>query len=442
MEISIRKKPQEINWDELRQRREMEHMSIEHRISKFQSAYMNYFLKKKNTLKLQTTTGYFYVLRLHKKRLNLLGMKVKPEFLTPWNGLCTRDIDSLTDQKYSLAVATKSIWLKKTYLKEGISLYEAYQEDTARYTLARAKRENKYFCCPHCGQKNIRTFGYDEVPCSHCHVLIYPEDLDQKVASFGVEHTKEVEKQVQDEVVDWLAEITGIAAGTIGFFEGLFTALPNNTTAKSLLFGILAFGLWNRSVFLLVLLIKALLRLGYTIIHYLKRYLLKEYKIKQPREFEEEVQQFDSYFSVDLFLGCLENVLLAIHFAQSPKEYELFLFDDVKIPKNYQNVVDCFVEKTEFLNFTFDETYQTIQARVQMKLLILEEEKVKEKHEFVEVIMNRNKNSEQVGQIYLGAYCPNCGAKLLMERGKNCSECGKICKESESGWLLANYQIL
>ena len=126
MEISIQIKEEKLSWRETDKSKEIENLSIKHRILKFQNDYINYFSGKKNTLEFQTTEGYFYVLHLHKKRLRILGIKIEPEFLMPWGGKSNYFIHYLTDQRYLIAVAKESVWLKKTYIQDGILLYEGY----------------------------------------------------------------------------------------------------------------------------------------------------------------------------------------------------------------------------------------------------------------------------------------------------------------------------
>lgn len=434
MEISIQVKEEKLNWGEIDKKKELENLSIKHRILKFQNDYINYFSGKKNTLEFQTTQGYFYVLHLHKKRLRILGIKIEPEFLMPWVGKSNYFINYLTDQKYFIAVAKESVWLKKTYIQDGILLYEGYCEDTARYSVIRQKRD----ICPFCGKKNIRIKEYGEITCSYCNTSIYPEDLEQKIAAFGIEYTDQTARQAYDEMIDWLAKIVAIGVGSIGFVRELFIISQNHGLGFIILFSMLSFGLWSCIAFTSVLLLKNLFR--YT--NKLQHYLLRKENSKLPQELEKEMRKWDSSFSVELFLGYLGNILQIIHFAQSPKEYELFLFHQIEIPLIYQNVIDCFVKKTDFKNLYVSENCYTIQTEVQMELFILEQEKVKKKRELLQITMSCSKECKQARQLHLGAYCPSCGAKFQMEWGKKCSECGKIYPASEAGWLLTDYQIL
>lgn len=438
MEISIQIKEEKLSWRETDKSKEIENLSIKHRILKFQNDYINYFSGKKNTLEFQTTEGYFYVLHLHKKRLRILGIKIEPEFLMPWGGKSNYFIHYLTDQRYLIAVAKESVWLKKTYIQDGILLYEGYYEDTARYSVVRQKRD----ICPCCGKKNIPIKEYNESTCSYCNAPIYPKDLDQKIAAFGIQYTEQTARQACDEMMDWLAKIVAIAVGTIGFVRELFMIFQNHGSGFIILFSILTFGLWSCIAFVSVLLLKNLFRYTNKLQHYFKYHFLKKESPKLPQELEKEMRKWDSSFSVELFLGYLENILQTIHFAQSPKEYELFLFHQIEIPRIYQNIIDCFVKKTEFKNIYISENCYTIQTEVQMELFMLEQEKVKKKRERLQITMSCNKECKQTGQLHLGAYCPSCGTKFQMKWGKKCSECGKIYPVSEAGWLLTDYQIL
>ena len=62
---------------------------------------------------------------------------------------------------------------------------------------------------------------------SYCNAPIYPKDLDQKIAAFGIQYTEQTARQACDEMMDWLAKIVAIAVGTIGFVRELFMIFQN-----------------------------------------------------------------------------------------------------------------------------------------------------------------------------------------------------------------------
>lgn len=416
-------------------------MPVEHHIIRFRKDYIDFFLRQENNVEFTITEGYQYLLRLIVRRLHACQLELLPFFFYPSGKNLSCNVDFSRNKRYIVADVTEKLSLKKSYRKNGSFLYQTYAGRIARYTVIEPVRKDIYYLCPFCGQKNIQDSGHTR--CSSCGKIFYPSDLDQKVVAFGFNQKKKINLKQFSEYINRKKRFFVYLSAAVGFVGSFILYLPEEGLVAACVYCLLAFFIFGGLAMLLAPVLERLLCTVFRTRQQIRRSVLKNHYLLCPEEFEEEVLKKEPFFSVNLFLGCLENVLQIIHFSESPKEYEMFTFGTVDISDNYQNVIECSLKKTWFYSYSLEGENVVIQVKAQMELLIYEKEKIKKIKETAKVRMVRHRRAEgSLGEIYLSGFCPHCGTRIQPENGSLCVICGKQPPDTSRGWLLAEYQVL
>ena len=212
--------------------------------------------------------------------------------------------------------------------------------------------------------------------CSFCHSKFKLEDFTNKISSFNIR--RDAMRRVTDIMFKSIiaAIVLFILATIIGFFYGLDSYLKSSSSFIFALIRSLGSGLLIGTITMMCTL--AVIALPAFFIIYLKEalFLIQGVgKTQSKGKFELAARKHDPLFSLENFLGNMENKLAAIHFASKYKEVATFVHSDItRYIQDYANVINCTLGDIHYTSYQVNEHHQIAQLDVKLCLLILKKQ--------------------------------------------------------------------
>lgn len=270
---------------------------------------------------------------LQKRRMDRLGVQMDMEanrrsYVKGSKGVM---VDAYFDGRYEVEEVSEEIYALRTFRSRSRLLKRLYDKEVAHYTFLSAQEVGEdQFVCTNCGSLSSRSDLLDG--CDFCKTTFTIEDLEHRVGSFGFRRDFQASegkrKAMKKLIYPWIYMLTIVPWMYVGLFMPLYISDMNlfERIAGSLLcaltFAIGAFAVVTFALFLIFPLVMMFTKLwgGFN------RWLLyrSPEEVEQERQMASYVRSFDPLFSLQSFLGGVQNKLYALYFADRTKQVNAF----------------------------------------------------------------------------------------------------------------------
>ncbi len=438
---------------------------FEHLLRSFRKDYADFFshtgVQENDAIQKDATQLYWHILSLQKNRLDSkeIGMKFTSERLGYGSTPPVRK-KSFFDGKYKISEVSETVEAKAEFLKpDGKKLHVRKCVETATYRILGASiNTSAEVICPNCGSPSTREDLIDG--CDYCGTKFTVEDLDNRVAEFGLQHDSDVEYAKYQErraklipmvalivaIPTFLITLTISIINTISEDYGILTKIPAV---------LLAAGLVTVLIVILAELIFIVYGLpliqGIASFRFMSARMIKKMKArnKKNEEFANSIRQHDPLFSVNGFYSNLINKLSVIHYSQGTEDASAFVESKTaeeqvaSVITSYQDVIDMQVDAIKIQGYKVGDPLQELNVKVQLLLLKNKGNSVSTKKETVHLTLVKDaacKSQAVCAPSFTN--CKQCGAPMSLMAGRVCNYCGHARRLAEYDWAIRNYKIL
>ncbi len=424
-------------------------------MSAFREAYADFMGSDRRPVSNSRLQNYatqllWHSVDLQKRRMDRLGVQMDMEanrrsYVKGSKGVTA---DAYFDGRYEVEEVAEEIYALRTFRSRSRLLKRLYDKEVAHYTFLSAQEVGEdQFVCPNCGSLSSRSDLLDG--CDFCKTTFTIEDLEHRVGSFGFRRDFQASegkrKAMKKLIYPWIYMLTIVPWMYVGLFMPLYISDMNlfERIAGSLLcaltFVIGAFAVVTFALFLIFPLVMMFTKLwgGFN------RWLLyrSPEEVEQERQMASYVRSFDPLFSLQSFLGGVQNKLYALYFADRTKQVNAFSDIDLAslLPRN-QDVVALDVQTMRMESYKRNEDVQL--ATVSAEILVREFKDAKIKTHKEKVNMQLEKNADCLTQAVCGPSilrCQGCGSSLSLMDGKTCPYCGRELNLKEHDWVITAY---
>jgi hypothetical protein len=343
------------------------------------------------------------------------------------------------DGRYAFAAIDKRVRAVKRYSLGDQALKPLSFVGSAHYGVIESIHDDATYVCPNCGAPSTLS-GLTE-GCGYCRTVYTVDDFGLKVSSFSLRP-------------DRLGDTTAGAKG----FRKLFVFLAPVVFAASFLVAFilqkpaLPFGLIP--VLFSALIVGGMLN---AILYGAGSLLFGAFAFKQlgsqayldfaalgsDRSFSESSGRFDPLFSVESFVANIENKLLAVLFADDPRQVEALFAPgcQAQLPR-FHNAFDCNLTGASFVSFQTDANYQYLSVAFALDVYRLEGRSVKLGKEGVELTAVRSIHcrTQHPSEARL-TRCGGCGSSINLLDGGKCRFCRSDLRLWEHDWALSSLRL-
>lgn len=424
------------NFDEMKERE-----TVLETLDTFRNDYADFYAGR-GEMASHVGCNYWHTMKLKRRRLDAFGMVINVNMqYRNFNEDEPAVIYWQEDVRQMLAEVKKPMVSRRTFRIGERKLRTENTREIGRYVLSKPLVNGRTYVCPACGNEANESQLLHA--CPHCNSSFTKEDLQWKVASFVVQESPvDAFSRLNDKALNGLVA-TAIIGGLVGlitpiyswFAAGQVGTIPILPALLGVLIGVLA----GAVVF----------RTAYTVYHIALAGMQaadRKEKIAQRKttagRFERQAKAHDPNFSVSAFLGNIENKLLSIHYAHSLQDVKTFVSADIEsaLPA-YQNIVECFFEEAITEGYKIVQNKQVATVKVFLKLLCLEDGKLKEYRETVHLQLEKDKDCLlQEVCIEDVLTCSNCGHAMQLKDGGVCPHCGGNANVAGFDWVVTAYK--
>ncbi len=426
-------------------------------VDSFRKEYEQFYANE--DLGANVTQMYRHQLLLHRRRLQDLGLTVR----TGWARMGLEKetplrSEQFADGKMKRVLVSEYLKGEQTYLHGSAKEYTMkgdYAADTDVIGVwnagAAADAEGRKFRCPGCG--GISTGKELVTGCPYCGKSFLMEDLQDRVCAYSL---------YKDPFLD--RKLFGLKVnGHLNRLAAVFTVIELFTFVDMVLDALRAGDPLSMLPFLIILGISTMvlifvmaLAFNYVVTLPLRYIANKVYKAAQERRSEElkavrlnqarlpQIHKYDPDFSLHSFLSNVRNKVASVHYAANAQEMEVFTEADLSsYLTQYAPVADCLFGPVVLHDYRAAGNERTADVSVQLRLLVQDGSKLKEKQEHLRLQLarlqekkDRNPNPYHIHSLR----CDNCGASLDLTKGNICSHCGTRWSVRQYDWCIVSYR--
>lgn len=398
-----------------------------------------------------TTQLMWHGIALQKRRLLKNGLTIEMDSRRraySGNDSCIRE-GRYFDGRYNVADIYEEISAVRTIRKKDRKLKQIIDKEVAHYTMLSARQQGSMnIICPNCGNSTTRENLLDG--CDYCGTRFTVEDMQDKIDSFGLRRDirtnaskKEALKELLLPWVTLLISLPMVYFGLVGAIVygtdiGVFGSLITGLFLAALL-GLLG---WCFAWFSLFIIVPVLIPIVVS-----WKSVNKKLLFNQQQEEEREMQMSayirntDPFFSMQSFLGGIQNKLSAIHYADYEAQINAFSENNMSaFVHQYKDVIDVDFLDLSMDSYKSDGWIQTAGVSAELRLLELKGSRIRSRKERIR--MTLIKSAACKTQAVCGASvlrCRGCGASLSLMEGKRCAYCGRDLDLKMYDWVITNY---
>lgn len=424
-------------------------------ISYFRNDYINFYFT--NTIEENITQFYQHLLILHKKRLKKLGLTLHSDFkrMVLEKKPAIR-FQNIRDGKFRHIQAQEYIEGSQHFMKGSHKIHTIKITGCADYDIIGipdqgADKKGLSFLCPGCGA--VSTAQELLSGCPYCGKKFVIEELSDRVCNMSLYSDPELDfiraKYRINKFVNRIAFAFTLLE-TIGFysmFQDVF--IENGASLRELPFAILI------TVFSLILIlgfgvfINNIMAAPFRIIIYNIYKKLKKEKEKEVTVithnhiFAKTIQKNDPDFSLHSFFSNVRNKLAVIHYADTQNQMTGFTTTNLSQHiSQYVNIIHCIFHTLEITDYHIYGNKQVINVTAPLQLLVLNNGKIHEISETVNLILEKNLSHYTARHFGIFApVCSNCGAPADILSGNVCAYCGTHFNLLDYDWCITSYVI-
>lgn len=427
-------------------------------MSSFKSVYnefMSSTVRNKSNSKIQdyATQLLWHCIYLQKRRMEKLGVQMELESSRrSYSKEPTVRSASYFDGKYNINDVYEEIYAIRTFFHGGRKIKNIYDKEVAHYTFLSAKSVGKDdVVCPNCSNIASRSNLIDG--CDFCGTKFTVEDLDNRVGSFGFRRDFQVSDSQRKAIKKLIYPRIYLGGMMPMFYIGFFLPFLYGKDMNFLLrfamglfcgagLGFAGFALVSFAMFFIAPVVLIFNQYW----DFLSNRIIYRPHKEQEKEIRmaKKVRKSDPLFSIQSFLGGIQNKLYAIHFADTKSQVNAF--SDCNLSRCFQKYRDIVDIDTLSLSMDSYEKKEGIQKATVSATLVLREfknKKIADRKEILKIGLEKNEDCKtQTVCAPSILKCGGCGSSLSLMDGKTCEYCGRELDMKEYDWVITNYDIV
>lgn len=412
----------------------MENVKYEKIATDFEEKYREFY--KGNSIDEEITQSFWHSLMLYRKRSEKLKVNqdvkiIENGTLGPAEPGVTRNVEEVRANGRKSTVIETPVSIRRRYYKNGKKLAEKidYTSEATCLILEKdregADTEQREIVCPTCGGIGTRESLFDG--CDYCGRKFQVDNEERKVSAFAVFHdaiagtNQELKKNKMLLIIAFLLFALCVGVSSQGF---ILRDTPLTGVALSKIATLLGCIVLSNGAILLI-----------------ARHLAKKNKMERMEKTPalSELQSKCPDFHFAKLTEDLEYKLKSIHFAESQKDIEMFANELVaKGLLRYENVLDCQMKNCKITGYNEDEGYHHITVNVTVVLTILQNNRIAEKEENVDLSLYKSKKAV-LSKSLVSYSCDSCGNSVNLLNGGICECCGQRLKLENYDWVIDTY---
>lgn len=412
----------------------MENVKYEKIATDFEEKYHEFY--KGNSIDEEITQSFWHSLMLYRKRSEKLKVNqdvkiIENGTLGPGEPGVTRNVEEVRANGRKSTVIETPVSIRRRYYKNGKKIAEKidYTSEATCLILEKDREdtdmEQREVVCPTCGGIGTRESLFDG--CDYCGRKFQVDNEERKVSAFAVFHdaiagtNQELKKNKMLLIIAFLLFALCVGVSSQGF---ILRDTPLTGVALSKIATLLGCIVLSNGAILLI-----------------ARHLAKKNKMERMEKTPalSELQSKCPDFHFAKLAEDLEYKLKSIHFAESQKDIEMFANESVaKGLLRYENVLDCQMKNCKITGYNEDEGYHHITVNVTVVLTILQNNRIAEKEENVDLSLYKSKKAV-LSKSLVSYSCDSCGNSVNLLNGGICECCGQRLKLENYDWVIDTY---
>lgn len=376
-----------------------------------------------------TTQNLWYTHYLNKKRLQMLGLEAKYEYIQPTNYIKEKNQrfpqwDYSHDGKNLICKVSDYMRYRKLFLKNGKLVWaDEGKGMPGEYYIMQSRSMNGSYICPNCGREDTLQNLVDG--CDYCGTKFQIEDFNEKVSSV-YRPGSSIQRRDGFTLLKNFWPLYFVLAMLV---MAAFIILPQMGGIAMLLLPVVMLALMV--IFLAVLIGKS------------GTESVKEGPAKNAQTLE-QLRAVDPLFSEEAFIGNLSNKLMSIYYAESMNDIRPFVECEMTPLLNARKgVMDCKMLECVLLSFRSDNQYQYLEVKVKSALTVYENNAIGTAEDHLQFYLVRSIQAVTKSTSDVNVYtCHSCGANLSLLNGGRCEHCGNGLDLKVYDWVIAGFQVL
>lgn len=389
---------------------------------------LNKMADDENYIPKDSSADMKYNFKLQQRRLKEHGITLKRKYMKEENAISGVSMLMGNDKRYINRIPFISCRCESAFVKDGKIRKKSKSKETVySYTVFVEDQDtNASYCCPNCGDVNT-VQQLLETGCRSCETRFIMSDLYPRITNYYTLKQKDYALvPLFPFMLLWTLVIAAwIVISALQQKEEIYLIIFN------LLFGVpfgMLFGYMFYSISVLFPLIID------SIVCSIRLFTYNKTKRKLPRF----MQQFDPFFSIDFFVGKVNNLLRTLVFTDC---YDNCAVYEQTGENPYKDIIDIEYQGIIGLNSVKnDENYVYADINIYTKTIYCSKDKIRRKE-----VVFRMKIQRAIG-VYddcnasiHNVQCRGCGASFDAVREKKCPYCGNAYDLKQYDWVVTEF---
>ncbi len=380
-----------------------------------------------------------YNFYLQQQRLSRHNVSVKRKFIMKDNSVTLVTPLLGKDKRYVTRIPITNCLSEKSFVSNNKILKKEKSDGTiSSYVVFAEEQDPKAtYCCPNCGDINTVTQLLEQ-GCRSCGTKFMMPDLYPRITNY---YTIRSKPYVRMKLFPFI--LIGIAAALLFFF--LYSSKQLEPPASeyevsmadfNYIFAMLATGVCGIFFgYLLYFIITMTLLLADGIGSSSRASAFRKFANKMPRF----MQKYDPFFSVDFFVGKVNNLLKTMIFTDDYKNCSVYEKDG---DNPYSDIIDIEYQGAVGLNKVYsDEQYIYADIDVYARTSRIKGLKLKQKNETFRMKLCRAIGvQDDCNASVSNIECRSCGASFNAVRERNCPYCRSPYNLRNYDWVVVDFE--
>ncbi len=408
---------------------------------RFEENYEDYYSKKNEDIKENTTQWGMYSLELNKKRLddNDISMNISISHTSQEVVYASRDGKYVNYQVFSPVIK------KLDFIKDNKCIKKYKKQSEFSLDVIESVHSEDMYSCPRCGNSDTVENFYEG--CKYCGSKFNFEDFKNKVNSFRFKDTGMVALDYFYKIFNNFGKIIAACAalGLLGYILICILLAPlfggATPIKEDMLPGILTWTASGAGMGAVLVPVFTIL-FGILVVMFINPIITHRYSkdTRSNNKYIKLIRERDKAFSEEGFGCILNNRMQLVYTANTPTETDAFLNCDIgDIIQSNKDVVFVYLDRYRITNYYTEDEFEKLKLYAVMKLYRFDGKKIKIKKEKLGLILVRSTAAyTQVLNDKVHLSCPNCGATLSLQNGGKCLHCYGKLNLVDVDWVIEN----
>lgn len=391
-------------------------------------ADLNKMAEDENYIPKNSSADMKYNFTLQQRRLKEHGITLKRKYRKEENAIPGVSMLMGNDKRYINRIPFISCRCESAFVKDGNIRKKLKSKETVySYTVFVEDQDtNASYCCPNCGDVN-RVKQLLETGCRSCGTRFIMSDLYPRITNY---YTLKQKDYALVPIFPFMLIWTLVMAAWI-VISALQQKEELHLIIFNLLFGI-PFGMLFGYIFYSISMLFPLII--DSIVGSIRLFAYNRTKKKLPRF----MQQFDPFFSIDFFVGKVNNLLRTLVFTDS---YDNCAVYEQTGENPYKDIIDIAYQGIIGLNnVKNDENYVYADINVYTKTTYCSKDKIRRREDVFRMKIQRAIGVyDDCNASIHNVECRSCGASFDAVREKKCPYCGNAYDLKQYDWVVTGF---